>query len=252
MLNKNFIIENLKTLIYALIIAVIIRSLFIQPFYIPSSSMEPNLLVGDRLFVTKYSYGYSKHSFPFSPPIFKGRILFEKPQRGDVVVFKTPVDNRTDYIKRLIGLPGDEIRFIDSNLYLNNSEIIKSKISSSDVIFCGKKKLDVFTFEELLPNNRKYSSVYLKNFSFQNSDTFIVPENHYFFLGDNRDCSKDSRFLTSVGYVHKNNLVGKARFIFFSSDKNIFFSSDKNIGSIFAFWKWNKSIRFDRFFKKIQ
>ena len=244
MLNKNFIIENLKTLIYALIIAVIIRSLFIQPFYIPSSSMEPNLLVGDRLFVTKYSYGYSKHSFPFSPPIFKGRILFEKPQRGDVVVFKTPADNRTDYIKRLIGLPGDEIRFIDSNLYLNNSEIIKSKISSSDVIFCGKKKLDVFTFEELLPNNKKYISVYLKNFSFQNSDTFIVPKDHYFFLGDNRDCSKDSRFLTSVGYVHKNNLVGKARFIFFSSDKNI--------GSIFAFWKWNKSIRFDRFFKKIQ
>ena len=244
MLNKNFIIENLKTLIYAFIIAVIIRSLFIQPFYIPSSSMEPNLLVGDRLFVTKYSYGYSKHSFPFSPPIFKGRILFEKPQRGDVVVFKTPADNRTDYIKRLIGLPGDEIRFIDSNLYLNNSEIIKSKISSSDVIFCGKKKLDVFTFEELLPNNKKYTSVYLKNFSFQNSDSFIVPKDHYFFLGDNRDCSKDSRFLTSVGYVHKNNLVGKARFIFFSSDKNI--------GSIFAFWKWNKSIRFDRFFKKIQ
>ena len=206
--------------------------------------MEPNLLVGDRLFVTKYSYGYSKHSFPFSPPIFKGRILFEKPQRGDVVVFKTPADNRTDYIKRLIGLPGDEIRFIDSNLYLNNSEIIKSKISSSDVIFCGKKKLDVFTFEELLPNNKKYTSVYLKNFSFQNSDSFIVPKDHYFFLGDNRDCSKDSRFLTSVGYVHKNNLVGKARFIFFSSDKNI--------GSIFAFWKWNKSIRFDRFFKKIQ
>ena len=206
--------------------------------------MEPNLLVGDRLFVTKYSYGYSKHSFPFSPPIFKGRIFFEKPQRGDVVVFKTPADNRTDYIKRLIGLPGDEIRFIDSNLYLNNSEIIKSKISSSDVIFCGKKKLDVFTFEELLPNNKKYISVYLKNFSFQNSDSFIVPKDHYFFLGDNRDCSKDSRFLTSVGYVHKNNLVGKARFIFFSSDKNI--------GSIFAFWKWNKSIRFDRFFKKIQ
>ena len=244
MFNKNFIVENLKTLFYALIIAVIIRSLFIQPFYIPSSSMEPNLLVGDRLFVTKYSYGYSKHSFPFSPPIFKDRIFFEKPQRGDVVVFKTPADNRTDYIKRLIGLPGDEIRFIDSNLYLNNSEIIKSKISSSDVIFCGKKKLDVFTFEELLPNSKKYISVYLKNFSFQNSDSFIVPEDHYFFLGDNRDCSKDSRFLTSVGYVHKNNLVGKARFIFFSSDKNI--------GSIFAFWKWNKSIRFDRFFKKIQ
>ena len=243
MLDKKFFVENFKTLFYALIIAVIIRSLFIQPFYIPSSSMEPNLLVGDRLFVTKYSYGYSKHSFPFSPPLFKGRFLFNNPERGDVVVFKTPSDNRTDYIKRLIGLPGDEIRFIDSNLYLNNSEIIKSKISNSDIAYCGNKKLDVFTFEELLPNGKKYISIYLKDFSFQNSDTFIVPENHYFFLGDNRDCSKDSRFLTSVGYVHKDNLVGKARFIFFSSDRKV--------GSIFSFWKWNKSIRFDRFFKTI-
>ena len=243
MLDKKFFIENFKTLFYALIIAIIIRSLFIQPFYIPSSSMEPNLLVGDRLFVTKYSYGYSKHSFPFSPPLFKGRFLFDDPERGDVVVFKTPADNRTDYIKRLIGLPGDEIKFIDSNLYLNNSEIIKSKISSSDVAYCGNKKLDIFTFEELLPNGKKYISIYLKDFSFQNSDTFIVPENHYFFLGDNRDCSKDSRFLTSVGYVHKENLVGKARFIFFSSDRKV--------GSIFSFWKWNESIRFDRFFKII-
>ena len=105
MFNRESIIDNIKTLFYALIIAVIIRSLIIQPFYIPSSSMEPTLLVGDRLFVTKYSYGYSKHSFPFSPPIFKGRLIFSSPERGDVVVFKTPADNRTDYIKRLIGLP---------------------------------------------------------------------------------------------------------------------------------------------------
>ena len=138
MFNKNFLIDNLKTLFYALIIAIIIRSLLIQPFYIPSSSMEPNLLVGDRIFVTKYSYGYSKHSFPFSPPIFKGRLIYNEPKRGDVVVFKTPADNRTDYIKRLIGLPGDTIQFIDSNLYINNSEIIKSKTSSSDEIFCLK------------------------------------------------------------------------------------------------------------------
>ena len=113
MFNKNSILENIKTLFYALIIAIIIRSLLIQPFYIPSSSMEPNLLVGDRLFVTKYSYGYSKHSFPFSPPIFNNRILFNEPKRGDVIVFKTPADNRTDYIKRLIGLPGDKIQFIE-------------------------------------------------------------------------------------------------------------------------------------------
>ena len=242
-LNKKFFIENIKTLIYALAIAIVIRSLLVQPFYIPSSSMEPNLLVGDRLFVTKYSYGYSKHSFPFSPPIFRDRILFQKPNRGDVVVFKTPADNRTDYIKRLIGLPGDQIQFIDSNLYINNSEVLKSRISKKDKIFCGNNIIDVFTFEELLPNKKKYISVYLKNFSYKNSDLFIVPEDHYFFLGDNRDCSKDSRFLTSVGYVHKNNLVGKAQFIFFSSDKSI--------GSIFSFWNWKKIIRFDRFFKKI-
>ncbi len=244
MLKNKYIIENTKTLIYALIIAVIIRSLIIQPFYIPSSSMEPNLLVGDRLFVTKYSYGYSKHSFPFSPPIFKGRILSKKPKRGDVVVFKTPADNRTDYIKRLIGLPGDQIQFIDSNLYINNNEVLKSRISKNDKIYCGNKTIKVFTFEELLPNKKKHNTVYLKDFSYQNSDIFIVPEKHYFFLGDNRDCSKDSRFLSSVGYVHKDNLVGKAQFIFFSSDKSK--------GNIFSFWKWNKSVRFDRFFKKIK
>jgi signal peptidase I len=243
MLDKRIIIENIKTLFYALIIAIVIRSLFIQPFYIPSSSMEPNLLVGDRLFVTKYSYGYSKHSFPFSPPIFKGRLISNDPTRGDVVVFKTPADNRTDYIKRLIGLPGDKIQFIDSNLYINSIEVLKSRVSKKDIIFCGKKNIDVFTFEELLPNKKKHKTVYSQNNSFQNSDPFIVPEDHYFFLGDNRDCSKDSRFLTSVGYVHKDNLVGKAQFIFFSSDKSL--------GSIFSFWKWDKSIRLDRFFKKI-
>ncbi len=243
MINKKLIVENIKTLFYALMIAVIIRSLFIQPFYIPSSSMEPNLLVGDRLFVTKYSYGYSKHSLPFSPPLFKGRLIFSSPARGDVVVFKTPSDNRTDYIKRLIGLPGDKIQFIDSNLYINNVEVLKSKIKQKDKIFCGKQNINVVAFEELLSNGKKYNTVYVKDNSFQNSDIFEVPEDHYFFLGDNRDCSKDSRFLTSVGYVKKENLVGKAQFIFFSSDKSI--------GSIFSFWKWNKSLRFERFFKKI-
>ena len=244
MLNKKFFIENLKTLFYALIIAVIIRSLLIQPFYIPSSSMEPTLLVGDRLFVTKYSYGYSKHSFPFSPPILNKRIFFKNPERGDVVVFKTPADNRTDYIKRLIGMPGDQIQFIDSNLYLNDSEILKTRISKEDIIYCGNKIIEVFTFEEKLPNGTIYQTVYLKNFSFQNSDNFIVPENHYFFLGDNRDCSKDSRFLSSVGYVHKNNLVGKAQIIFFSNNTRK--------GSLLKFWNWHNSMRTDRFFKKIK
>jgi signal peptidase I len=242
MIKKSIIIENIKTIFYALIIAIIIRSIFLQPFYIPSSSMEPNLLIGDRLFVTKYSYGYSKHSFPFSPPIFKGRVFNSRPEIGDVIVFKTPADNRTDYIKRLVGLPGDVIQFIDGDLYINSNQVLKSRISMSEIIYCGEK-IEVNAFSEKLPNGKTHKTVYLRNYSFQNSDKFKVPEKHYFFLGDNRDCSKDSRFLTSVGYVHEDNLVGKARFIFFSSDYRV--------GSIFSFWKWHKTIRLDRFFKKI-
>ena len=205
--------------------------------------MEPTLLVGDRLFVTKYSYGYSKHSFPFSPPILNKRIFFSEPSRGDVVVFKTPADNRTDYIKRLIGLPGDKIQFIDANLYLNNNEMMKSRISKNDKVYCGNSEINVFTFEEKLPNGKVFTTVYLKDFPYQNSDIFTVPNDHYFFLGDNRDCSKDSRYLSSVGYVHKDNLVGKAQFIFFSSDRLK--------GSIFSVWKWNEILRLNRFFKKI-
>ena len=241
--NKKFFVENFKTIIYALLIAIFIRSIFIQPFYIPSSSMEPNLLVGDRLFVTKYSYGYSKHSFPFSPNLFIGRLFFNSPKRGDVVVFKTPVDNRTDYIKRLIGLPGDKIKFIDGDLHINDNQVLKTRISTKDTIYCGDATIPVNTFEEKLPNGKKYNSVYRKKYSFQNSDEFIIPPKHYFFLGDNRDCSKDSRFLSSVGYVHEDNLVGKAQFIFFSSDYRI--------GSVFKFWKWTDILRLNRFFKKI-
>ena len=242
-IDKNFFIDNFKTIFYALIIAVLIRSIIIQPFYIPSSSMEPNLLVGDRLFVIKYSFGYSKHSFPFSPPLFKGKILSKVPKRGDVIVFKTPSDNRTDYIKRLIGLPGDKIKFIDGDLHINNNQVLKTRISTTDTIYCGNTNIPVNTFEEKLPNGKKYVSVYRKSYSFQNSDEFIIPSKHYFFLGDNRDCSKDSRFLSSVGYVHEDNLVGKAQFIFFSSDSRLV--------SVFKFWKWSDILRINRFFKKI-
>ena len=164
---KKVISENIKTLFYALVIAVFIRSIFIQPFYIPSSSMEPNLLVGDRLFVTKFSYGYSKHSFPFSPPLFKNRIFGQKPSIGDVVVFKTPADNRTDYIKRLIGGPGDTIQFIDGILYINDLEVFKDLKSNKDIIFCGDKTIDVNTFEEKL-SDKKFRTVYGKFYTFQN------------------------------------------------------------------------------------
>ena len=240
---KKKIIENLKTLIYALILALIIRSFLFQPFYIPSSSMEPNLLVGDRLFVAKYEYGYSRHSFPFSPKITDRRFISKTPSRGDVIVFKTPSDNRTDYIKRLIGLPGDKIKFIDGDLHINDNQVLKTRISATDTIYCGNTNIPVNTFEEKLPNGKKYDSVYRKSYSFQNSDEFIIPSKHYFFLGDNRDCSKDSRFLSSVGYVHEDNLVGKAQFIFFSTDSRL--------GSVFKFWKWSDTLRINRFFKKI-
>ena len=134
------IIDNLKTIFIALIIAILIRSFLFQPFYIPSSSMEPNLLVGDRIFVSKYSYGYSKHSFPFSPPIIKNRIFKKEPNYGDLVVFKTPSDNRTDYIKRLIGFPGDEIQFINGDLFINEQKVEKKMIIKKKEIFCGSKR----------------------------------------------------------------------------------------------------------------
>ena len=240
---KKKIIENFKTLFFALIIALFIRSFFFQPFYIPSSSMEPSLLIGDRLFVSKYTYGYSRHSLPFSPKIYNKRILEKKPMRGDIVVFKTPADNRTDYIKRLIGFPGDIIQIKDKDLYLNNVRIKKRKIETSFTINCGNEILETDFFEETLPNGKKYIATYRKEGTMINSDKFIVPKDHYFFMGDNRDCSKDSRFLSSVGYVNFNNLVGKARLIFFSSDKKK--------GSFFKFWKWKESIRMERIFKKI-
>tara|TARA_B100000700_G_C15046274_1_gene858111 strand:- start:2952 stop:3689 length:738 start_codon:yes stop_codon:yes gene_type:complete len=245
MKNKliDALLENLKTIIYAVLIAVVIRSLLFQPFYIPSSSMEPTLLVGDRIFVSKYSYGYSKHSFPFSPPIYNNRFMSKKPNYGDLVVFKTPSDNRTDYIKRLIGLPGDTIQFINGEITINNISIPRKIINKKYEIRCGSSNLNVNAYEETLPNGVKYVAVYNKDGTLKNTDKYIVPKNHYFFLGDNRDCSKDSRFLNSVGYVKHLNFVGEA--------KIIFFSNDSMNGSVLKFWNWKNSLRLNRFLKRI-
>ena len=234
--------------------------------------MEPNLLVGDRLFVTKYTYGYSKHSFPFSLPIFKGRLLFSEPNRGDVVVFKTSYQGddifpinllckilttcKTDYIKRLIGLPGDEIKFINGDLFINSQQILRTKINhdSSEKINCGYK--ECIYFNEKLPNGVIFKTSYRNYEEIVNESwvingvgkvTYNIPEDHYFFLGDNRDNSTDSRYIFELrgpGYVHKDSLVGKAQILFFSSDRRK--------GRILEFWKWNKIIRFDRFFSMIK
>ncbi len=245
MKNKiaKIIVDNIKTLIGALLIAILIRSLIIQPFYIPSSSMEPNLLVGDRIFVSKFSYGYSKHSFPFSPNFSNKRFLSKEPTQGDLVVFKTPSDNRTDYIKRLIGLPGDEIQFINGELFVNKIKIKRKKIDKIFQIRCGNFLLETNTYIETLPNGLQHLVTYKKKGSLQNSKKFKVPLNHFFLLGDNRDCSKDSRYLDSVGYVNTLNLVGEA--------KIIFFSNDTNISSLLKFWNINKSFRFERFLEPL-
>jgi signal peptidase I len=242
--KKNLIYvlyDNLKTLIGALIIAILIRSLLFQPFYIPSSSMEPTLLVGDRIFVSKYIYGYSKHSFPFSPNITNRRFFSKSPKRGDLVVFKTPADNRTDYIKRLIGTPGDTIQFINGELLINDKKVLRKKTMNKRTIRCGNFFLETDIFIETLPNRIQHLVSYKKQGSLQNTKKYKVPSEHYFLLGDNRDCSKDSRYLDSVGYVNNLNLVGEA--------KLIFFSNDTNISSLLKFWNLKKSFRFERLFK---
>ena len=203
--------------------------------------MEPTLLVGDRIFVSKYTYGYSRHSFPFSPNFSNNRFFSKTPVRGDLVVFKTPADNRTDYIKRLIGLPGDTIQFVNGDLLINGNKILRDEVETTKVIRCGNFKLETKSFIETLPNGIEYLAVYKKNGTLQNTKQFVVPSDHFFLMGDNRDCSKDSRYLDSVGYVNNLNLVGEAQLIFFSNNTNI--------SSLLKFWNLGNSFRFERLFK---
>ena len=239
-MNKFF--NNLSTLLIALFIAILIRSFFFQPFYIPSSSMEPTLLIGDRIFVSKYTYGFSKHSFPFSPPIYNSRFFYNEPRRGDLIVFKTPIDNRTDYIKRLIGLPGDTIEFLEGNLLINGKIVQREMVNSKYKNRCGPYKFDFNYYKEKLPNGTEYLIAYKKENTFDVKNKYEVPNESYFLMGDNRDCSNDSRI--GLGFVPKINLVGKAQIVFFSND------TKKN--SLLKFWNWHESIRTDRFFKKLK
>jgi len=239
----KIIIDNLKTIFYALIIALIIRSLFFQPFYIPSSSMEPNLLIGDRIFVSKYSYGISKHSFPFSPNVSNKRFFSKYPKRGDLVVFKTPADNRTDYIKRLIGLPGDTVQLIDGRLYVNDKLVNRKKTNIGQITKNNGSKINLIEYEEYIFKTKSYKIIESSdNDFFDNTIKFTVPMDNFFFMGDNRDNSKDSR-ASEVGFVPKINLIGKAQIIFFSHNGSARF---------YEFWKWHNLIRFSRIGKKIE
>ena len=229
--NKN----NLISLFYAILAAILIRSFCFEPFSIPSGSMYPNLKVGDYLFVSKYKYGFSKHSLPFSVPLIPGRIFYSVPKRGEIVVFKTPEDNRTDYIKRVIGLPGDTVEMKKNILYINEEKIITFKQNEEKY-----KNFDVSRIKEILPNKNSYE-VYEFNKMLLGLNTndfkkIKIPENRFFVLGDNRDNSQDSRF---IGLIPRDNLVGRAEIVFVSFDTEI--------GSFLKFWTWFPALRKDRF-----
>jgi len=218
-----------------LCLAIGFRILAYEPYHIPSGAMKPTLLVGDYLFVSKFAYGYSKHSLPFSLPLFDGRIFGSLPERGDVAVFKLPSDNRTDYIKRIVGLPGDEVQVIDGVLHVNGEAVARVRIedfSDDD----GSSNGSVMRYRETLPNGRSYDVLDLTTRgSLDNTKVYVVPEGHVFAMGDHRDNSLDSR-LDGVGFIPIENLIGRAEIIFFSTN-----------GST----NWPASIRFPRLFQPV-
>ncbi|MBX4336068.1 signal peptidase I [Bartonella raoultii] len=239
--KKGGVFEFIKALIQALILAALIRTLFFQPFSIPSGSMRPTLLVGDYLFVSKYAYGYSRFSIPFSLPLFSGRIWASQPKRGDVVVFRLPSNPKIDYIKRVVGLPGDRVQVREGVLYINDKAISRDfigKINDPDIT---EVKGPVDVYRETMPNGVSYDTLDLM-FIPRVDDTkvFEVPSGHYFMMGDNRDNSDDSRL--DVGYVPEENLIGRASLIFFSIS---------NGSSGWQIWRWPFDIRWKRLFSFI-
>jgi signal peptidase I len=238
--SKGSVKDTVRVVIHALILALIVRVFLFQPFNIPSGSMIPTLLVGDYLFVAKYAYGYSRYSFPFGPDLFSGRIWATEPERGDVVVFKLPRDNETDYIKRVIGLPGDEIQVLHGVLQINGQAVPKERINDFIQVDSPGREHKVPRYRETLPNGVSYPVLDLTQDSIgDNTEVYKVPEAHFFMMGDNRDNSTDSRFLSEVGFVPSENLVGKAKLIFFSIDSD---------ASFLQVWRWPESVRWSRIF----
>ena len=235
------LLDTLKTVFWAIVIALMVRTFAFEPFNIPSGSMIPSLLVGDYLFVSKFSYGYSKHSMPFSLPIIPGRVFESEPERGDVVVFKLPSDTSQDYIKRVIGLPGDTIQVKEGRLYINNKMIERERIEDYILTDGGGRSAAVPQYIETLPNGRVHRI--LEMFGDQgpsdNTEAFTVPDGHFFMMGDNRDNSADSRaFPSRFRFVPIENLVGRAEFLFYSKDSS---QPVYDLGSI----------RFDRLFQGV-
>lgn len=238
--------DFIKTIVLAVALAVTVRSLAFEPFHIPSGSMKSNLLIGDYLFVSKYSYGYSRYSFPFGIPFFSGRVLGSEPKRGDVVVFRFPPQPNIDYIKRLIGLPGDRIQVKEGIVYINGKQLPRQQIDEFSDVTSGNMVQTIPRFTETLPDGKVITILKQKNIDDEANNTpeYIVPEGKYFMMGDNRDNSRDSRFMdnTGVGFVPAENLVGRAEIIWFSTD-----GSSSYLNPI----SWFSALRTDRFFKKI-
>jgi signal peptidase I len=239
-------IEIVKTVVYALLIALVLRVFLFQPFTIPSASMEPNLLKGDYIIVSKYSYGYSKHSIPFSPPLFKGRVFFKAPERGDIIVFKLPSDNHTDYIKRLMGLPGDRIQVKAGVVFVNGKANARIYDGPGDPGACWNGST-VQRFRETNMIGRQYNTYDCgPRGDVDDTGVYIVPEGHYFFMGDNRDNSLDSRVApedSGVGFVPQENLVGHARIILLSWNGE---------AALFKPWTWFLNARPSRFFNVLK
>ncbi len=237
--------ETIKVIVQALLIAVVVRTVLFQPFNIPSGSLIPTLLIGDYLFVSKYSYGYSKHSMPFSPGLFSGRIFGAEPKRGEIAVFKLPKDNSTDYIKRVIGLPGDKIQVIGGVLHINGQPVQRERVEDYKTTDLYGRTVSVPQYRETLPGGVSHTILELEGDTGvrDNTHVYVVPQGHYFMMGDNRDNSTDSRDEANVGEVPAENLVGRAEIIFFSIDEN---------ASLWRPWEWPRYIRWDRMFDRIR
>ena len=235
--------DTIRTVAYAVIAAMVVRSVGLEPFNIPSGSMIPTLMVGDYLFVSKYAYGYSKHSLPWDIDLFSGRIFGSDPERGDVAVFKLPRDNETDYIKRIVGLPGDRLQVLDGILLINDVPVVRNQIDNFTFTDLYGRTRSITQFEEILPNGVvHYTLDSNPTGNLDNTKIYTVPEGHFFAMGDNRDNSLDSRIdnaYSGVGFIPAENLVGRAEFIFYSTNGG---------AEIWEVWKWGKATRFERLF----